>query len=288
MNKQQTLLAGLVLLGISTAQSAPIMPMNNFGTGITPWNTAPGGYSPWNNGFNNGWSNGGYNGYPTGMFGMPSFGNGGLPWGNGSNYTMPWNAWRSGSIMPWSNFSDNGFNRPWGGGYSRGYGLPWGNGFSPWNSWFGRNNQFGYWNNGNDVWRNRWLMQGMPALPVLPNTPGAALPMYSTPLPQPSLQQQQVQQEQAANPPASAQAPRPFNAFAPQPKSAQQQGIKPGPAMPANIPAFRDPFAGIDGQRTGQAEVAPTDRAVNPPDSQPAVQSPEQSQLQFPPDDLFK
>lgn len=288
MNKQQTLLAGLVLLGISTAQSAPMMPMNNFGTGFTPWNTAPGGYSPWNNGFNNGWNNGGYNGYPTGMFGMSPFGNGSSPWGNGSNNNMPWNAWRSGSGMPWSNqmpfsnFSNNGFNMPWGGGYNRGSGSPWGNGFNPWNSGSGRNNQFGNWNNNSDALRNRWLMQGMPNLPPLSGNSGAPMqmPMYSAP-PQP---QQQVQQKQAATPQIPAQVPRPFNAFAPQPKSAQQ-GMKPGPAMPANIPAFRDPFADIN---EPAEQAAPAVETMNSFNSQPQVQLPEQSQLQFPPDDLFK
>lgn len=261
MNKQKMLLeAGLLVLSISAAHAASMMPTNPYGTMFAPWNTMPGGFSPLNNGFTSG-----------GPMGMSPFGSSGSPWGRST--VMPWNAWRSGqgSIMPWGsqmpygNFSNNGSGMwlPWGGNNS-GMGMPWGNNVSPWNSWAGtrnRNNQYYYNNRNRDAWRTMMLMQGLngqqnlPGLVPMPGMTGVPLlsntPMMMNPPRMPANTvpvQPQPQNSFSVSPSA-----KPFNPFSTQAVQSAKPEV-PLASAPnshsAATPSF-DPFAN-DGTVVGQ------------------------------------
>lgn len=226
------------------------MPTNPFGTVFAPWNTMPGGFSPLNNGFTSGG--------PMGMspFAMSPWGGNGSPWGAMPNNVMPWNAWSSGSIVPWANRLP--FNNQTGTGYypnMNGIPMPWGGTGVP--SWMPfANNGYGYYrgrNRNNDTWRTMMMLNsihgnqsGMGNILQAPagvGSPPATAQPASPPLPVPSA-------------PAATLA-RPV-----QPAGTAAAVTGAMPAQPAGK-AF-DPFA------RGQVQAAPTAPPKPPQAAQPA------------------
>lgn len=300
MNKQKMLLgAGLVMLGVSGAQGASMMPTNPMGTMFAPWNTMPGmpgGFSPLNNGFTSG--------SPMGMspFSMSPFGSNGSPWGSMPSTMMPWNAWSSspGSVVPWgnqmplgnfSNFSNNGSGNqmPWGGN-NAGMGMPWGNNVTPWSSWTGnRNNRNN--NNNRDAWSTMLLMQELngqqslpgflPGMTGLPPLSGRPMMMAPPQIPANTMPVQPKPQNSFVVPPP----PKSFNPF----KTPVAPGQPEVPAVtPAAVQGFRNPFSDPMGVGVA-AESGNTVPSFDPFANGGSVtgQQNQQNRLQFPDADSF-
>jgi len=291
MKKPTILLsAGLIMLSMTSAQAAGMMPVNPMGTVFAPWNTMPGmpsGFSPMNNGFTSGG--------PMGMspFSMSPFGSNGSPWGSMPSNAMPWNAWSSspGAIMPWgnqmpwgqvTNFSNNGngMQMPWGGNnYRNGMQMPWGNNIMPWNgrSNYGNRNR----NNNRDALSTMLLMQEMngkqPMLPPLPGTPMMPLPSAQPQMMPPPPVPQQKSRPKIPSPPKA------FNSF-----NMQQQTAPTLVKVPANsvqnVQVFSDPFA--DQVNKVGGDTATADNAA-PPFNPFAEDGQAAGGLKFPDADAF-
>ena len=159
LSKNYSLSSGLLLLlatGSLQAAGFPAMPTNPYSTMFAPWNASPMGFSPLNNGFTAA--------SPMGMspFAMSPYGANGSPWGGLPDNVRPWNAWQSGSIMPWASRMPfynpagngmmpnmNGISMPWSGG-----GMPWG-GNNNWMPWSGNGMNWFPGNSANNQQKNR-------------------------------------------------------------------------------------------------------------------------------------
>lgn len=263
--------AGALIVNTAVAQGSTFMPANPFGTMFAPWNSLPGGFSPLNNGFTSGG--------PMGMspFAMSPFGSNGSPWGGMPSGAMPWNAWQSGSVMPWANQMPFGANNgsgmpmmPWGGNNNWGNSMPWGNGFNPWSSWMGNNTSYRRDQDrdtryNRDALRTLLLMQELnnnsntsglfPGLSGLPPLSGSGLSMPSIPaapvLSAPLSSAATPNRTPAPVPTQPIQGgftvpspPRQFNPFSIPPAQPQQPAVPMQPVTPQRPnQRFTNPFS---------------------------------------------
>ncbi|MEZ5476228.1 MAG: hypothetical protein R3E95_01615 [Thiolinea sp.] len=266
MSRRSAWLAALIWAGASLSASAATSsgwPANPFGTVFAPWNSLPGGFSPLNSAFSSGPFS------PFNMANMSPFGGSGSPWGGVPNNVMPWNAWSSGSMMPWANQLpfQNGSGFPNMGGWPSPWGSNWNNAGSWMNPnsmpWWGSSNRYRD-NRSRDALQTLLLLEAMRAnnsgglVNGLGGLPGLPLPYggnasnnhpLTAPLP-PSY----------VPPRSLTPSSRPGAPMYPYPQPPQSQPAAPAPAASARQPGG-NPF--LQQSAPASASTA-TGRAFNP------------------------